>query len=78
MTVDTLTEVRCPEPFGKLLFKLRQDGERPVYVDGTLIELACDDCKRRLRAEGEPIVRVLHRFNVLGECSETVTVRQGR
>ena len=78
MTVDTLLEVRCPEPLGKLLFKLRQAGEKPVYRDGTVIELACDDCKRRQRAEGIPVIRVLHRFNILGVCVETVTVKQGR
>jgi len=60
------------------MFQVRFNGEKPRYVDGLEIELACDDCKRLYRRQGMTVKRVLHRFNVLGECTETVIVRAGR
>lgn len=66
-------EMRCPTGPRRLLAKVRQQGGQPVYVDGSLIEFACNDCKRTRRVEGRPVpARVLHRFNVLGEMVETV------
>lgn len=57
-------DMRCPGAFHKLLGRIR-------IVDGNLIELACNDCARKMRAQGETVTQVLHRFNVLGELIET-------
>lgn len=66
-------EVRCPVGPQRLLSKLRLSGEKPTYVEGNLIEFACDDCKRNLRRRGQTVSRVLHRYNFLGELVETAT-----
>lgn len=76
-------EVRCPvgeelpngfcRP-GRLLLKLRIAGELPSFVHpDNLIELACEDCRYRLRRAGVRVNRVLHRYNMLGELVETLT-----
>jgi hypothetical protein len=76
-------EVRCPVPVelpsghcipGRLLLKLRLSGEIPSYVyPDNLIELACDDCRGRLRKRGVNVKRVLHRFDLAGNLVETLT-----
>jgi hypothetical protein len=76
-------EVRCPVPQalpdghckpGKLLVTLRLSGEIPSYVyPDNLIELACDDCRVRLRKRGIRVKRVLHRFDLSGALVETLT-----
>jgi hypothetical protein len=76
-------EVRCPVPQefpsghcrpGKLLMKLRLSGERPSYVQpDNLIELACEECRLRLRRRGTRVKRVLHRFDLAGNLIETLT-----
>lgn len=67
----TETELRCDVNPSKLLGKV----QRPMVItDGNLIEIACDDCKRRHRAGGAQVERVLHRFDVTGELVETVVV----
>jgi hypothetical protein len=55
--------------------KLQISGEKPKYVDGNLLEIACSDCKRELRKQGVEIVRVLHYFNFVGELITTEVVR---
>jgi hypothetical protein len=79
-----LVEVRCPVPQtlptgecrpGRLLFKLLRAGTPPSWVHpDNLIELACEDCKYRLRKAGHPVQRVLHRYNLAGELVEVLTV----
>jgi hypothetical protein len=49
-------------------------GEQPQYVEGNLMEFACDDCKKQLRRSGDNVFRVLHRYNFLGELVETECV----
>jgi hypothetical protein len=67
--------LHCPVGPRQLLAKLRLDGGRPRYVDGSLIELACSDCRRTRRRQGlPPVAQVLHRFDVLGVLVETVLV----
>jgi hypothetical protein len=39
-----------------------------------LLELACNDCARAARRAGDPVARVLHRVNILGELVETLVV----
>lgn len=58
------SELRCPVNPSKLFMKL----SRPIITDGNLIEVACRDCRRKRG------VRVLHRYNVLGDLVETVEV----
>lgn len=85
MADDALTEVevRCPvgeelpdghcRP-GRLLMKLLVAGEVPSFVQpDNLIELACEDCRYRLRRAGFQVRRVLHRYNLAGELVETLT-----
>lgn len=71
MTVPVqLLELRCPEGMGKLLAKVRSE----LRITDDLIELPCSNCARALRADGTRVLRVLHRFNLLGELVETETV----
>lgn len=77
-TVDVRCPVGMPGPDGtcrpgKLLLKLRQAGGQPQYVHpDNLIELPCDDCRKRLRKSGREVRRVLHRYNFIGELIETL------
>jgi hypothetical protein len=76
-------EVRCPVPKqlpngscipGQLLLKLRLSGEIPSYVyPDNLIELACANCRDRLRRRGVRVKKVLHRFDLAGTLVETLT-----
>jgi hypothetical protein len=67
-------ELRCPTGPRKLFAKLRMTGEQPVVTSDNLVEMACQDCRRRLRSEGRDIALVLHRFNIVGDLIETVAV----
>lgn len=49
-------------------------GERPHITQDNLVELACDDCKRTLRREGDHVERVLHRYSLDGSLVETEVV----
>jgi hypothetical protein len=49
-------------------------GEHPKIVEGNLVELSCDDCKKTMRQQGKPVLRVLHRFNLLGELVESEAI----
>lgn len=53
---------------------LLADGGKPSIVEGNLIELACKDCRRLLRLEGQEVALVLHRYNLAGEHVETEVV----
>ena len=78
-------ELRCPEPVvfhsgeerqGHLFAVLRSSGpQEPSYVQpGNYIELACWACRKRRRAAGEDVLRVLHRFDFAGTLVETLVV----
>jgi len=68
-------DLRCPESAARLLAKIQLRGEQPSWVQPeNLIELSCDHCKHARRREGRPVVRVLHRYNILGELVETLVV----
>jgi len=64
-------ELRCPAGFRRLLAKVT--GPLPVN-DANLIELACGDCARRRRRDGQRVQRVLHRFNVAGQLVHTEVI----
>ena len=68
-----IVDLRCPVDTRRLFARLRR-GEAQI-VDGNLVEVACDDCRRARRKTGDTVRLVLHRFNVLGECVETEVVR---
>ncbi len=63
-----MVELRCPDGMGKLLARTAR-----LEADG-VVELACNNCARALRATGRPCARVLHRFNLLGELLATDVV----
>lgn len=73
MTADAMVDLRCPITPRRLFARLRS---REALIDpGTnLVEVACDDCKKSARRLGHDVGPVLHRFNLLGECVETVSV----
>jgi hypothetical protein len=72
--MPSVVEVRCPLPPQKLFTKLTLGEESHQYVQpGNLLEVTCSDCARRLSREAGRRLRVLHRFDFLGEFVETVT-----
>lgn len=76
VAAEELVEVRCPVDLefpdgtcrpGRLFLKLRLSGERPHIIQpDNLIELACDDCRKRLARRGIKVQRVLHRYDMAG------------
>ena len=77
MPVESVREVelRCPTGPRKLFAKLRMSGILAPVTEDNLIELSCQDCRRRLRGEGDVVKLVLHRFNIAGNLIETEIVR---
>lgn len=67
-------ELRCPVDARTLLGKVLADGDRPV-VSGNLMELHCRVCSRNGREFDPTVVRVLHRFDLLGSLVESVVER---
>lgn len=67
-------EIRCPANFGRLFMRMKLNGDSPHYVEGNLMEFACDDCKRQHRKAGDAVLRVLHRYDFLGSLVETEIV----
>lgn len=65
-------EIRCPVGPRRLLAKVLTDGQKPGRAEGNLLELNCPDCKKTLRSHGRQVVRVLHRYDVLGVLVETM------
>ena len=71
MTAARPIELRCNSNPLRLLAKIRQPQSGVEIVEGNLIEIACDHCKRTQR-QVDPTVRlVVHRWNVVGELVET-------
>lgn len=70
-------DIRCPEDPRHLFLKLKSHGEATPVVDGNLLELACYECRKTLRRQGEDVIYVFHRFNLVGELIETEIVRPG-
>lgn len=73
MTIVEEIQIRCPAGPQRLMAILRHR-EKYVIVEDNLIEFACNDCARWKRKEGDPVWRVLHRYNLLGELVETEVV----
>jgi hypothetical protein len=70
----TSVELRCPVDARALLGKVIADGDKPV-VSGNLMELACRVCTKNGREFDASVVRVLHRFDLLGDLVESVVER---
>jgi hypothetical protein len=70
-------EIRCPVGPRKLLSKLILEKQVPSVVDGNLLEMACYDCARTARIHNPDVLRVLHRYNLVGELIESVEVLRG-
>jgi len=69
-------ELRCPVGPKQLLGKvIRETGHIPVD-DSNLMELSCRDCSRFLRRTEPDVLRVVHRYNLLGELVENVVTRR--
>lgn len=70
-------EVRCPHGPRSLLAKVVEDGDSKRYVDdGRLVELFCKTCTRSYRESDKTVMRVLHRFNIIGELVNTSVERK--
>lgn len=69
-------ELRCPVGPRKLFAKLMVRGEQPTVNSDNLLELSCQDCRKRLRQSGdEDVSFVLHRYDIIGQLVETEIVR---
>ena len=78
MIVDEV-ELRCPVGARKLFAKLLLSDPPPVVTSSNLLEMSCQDCRRKMHREGDSEVsHVLHRFDVIGRLIETVIVRDPR
>lgn len=70
-----VVEVRCPVGPQKLFTKLKLGEEFGRYLPNNLLEISCSDCTRRLRDVSRTrFIRVLHRYNFVGELIVTVGV----
>lgn len=60
------TEIRCPGKFNKLFLVLRKEH---MPADGMYMEIACADCAKLARANGQPNTRrFLHYYDTNGNC----------
>lgn len=77
VTATLSVELRCPvgDP-GRLFAKVLLDEDESHRVtSGNLLEVSCQNCRRKFRQEGRTDVDfVLHRFDILGRLVETVIV----
>jgi len=80
--VPEVLDLRCPQPVkrngychpGRLLARLRLSGQLPSFVQPeNVIEMPCDECRYRLRKQGRRVRRVLHRYDLAGQCVGTLT-----
>lgn len=74
----TRIELRCPIGPKALLGKMVLANEPVHRTDGNLLELHCRDCTKRIKQNDATIVRICHRFDVLGELvMSTITHEDG-
>lgn len=76
-----VVDLRCPQPVtrngfchpGRLLARLRLAGQQPSFVQpDNVIEMPCEECRYRMRKEGRPVRRVLHRYDMAGTWITTL------
>jgi hypothetical protein len=51
-------------------------GGIPSGQPADLIELYCHDCTQRYRKAGRSVLRVLHRYSLIGEMVKTIPVEE--
>lgn len=73
--MSTAVDMRCPVNPSRLLGRVRDPNWNVQIVEGNLVEIACDHCKRTRRDRGERVATVLHRYSVLGEHIEDEVIR---
>lgn len=72
---EQMVDLRCPVTPRRMFARLIA-GEASILPDN-VIEIACLDCRNAARRMGDPSVSlVLHRYNLLGVCIETVMERE--
>lgn len=72
MSEEEMVDVRCPVDTRRMFARMR----RGEISDGNLIEIACPECVKRYRTLGDrTVLRVLHRYDILGECIESDVIR---
>lgn len=57
-------EIRCPDRFRKLFLVLTSEF---LPTEGSYMEIACYDCARDKRKNGEPVVSVFHYYDSAGK-----------
>ena len=67
-------EIRCPVGPRRLLSKLILEKQVPPVVDGNLLEMHCSDCTRFARIHNPEVLRILHRYNLVGALIESEEV----
>ena len=73
--MPSIVEVRCPVGPRKLFTKLKLGETTARYIQpGNLIEFPCRDCRGLVSRESDEVIRVLHRYNFLGDLIETAVV----
>lgn len=70
MNDEEMIEIRCPVGPRRLLFRMQP--LKPHITPGNLIELSCSDCTRETRKKKPDTLRVVHRFDLLGDLVESV------
>lgn len=65
--MDDLVDLRCPVSPRKLFARMRTG----MIVEGNVVEVACPECRRIRRKQGEDVRLVIHQYDVLGECVHT-------
>ena len=69
-------DIRCPVDPRRLFFKIQvEEGQKPILTTSNLLEVSCTDCTKLMRKKDPTVVRVLHRFDVLGDLVESEVVR---
>ena len=69
-------DIRCPVDPRRLFMKIQvEEGQKPVLTSSNLLEVSCTDCTKLLRKKDSSVVRVLHRFDILGSLVESEVVR---
>lgn len=61
-------DLRCPVYTRRLFARVLHDGE--ITAQNT-VTVACTDCRKARRQQGERVTLVVHEFNLLGECVQT-------
>ena len=73
--MSAVVDLRCDVNPSRLLGRIKDPDSGVQIVDGNLIEIACNWCKKSARRNDSAVRLVVHRYNVVGELVETEVVR---